>query len=228
MQDLRKKFSSSSISCHVAPSMLSCDFSNIEKEIKALEASDVQVIHWDVMDGHFVPNLTFGAPIISKCRKVTGTFFDVHLMIEEPEKYLKDFIKAGADLLTLHVESSNKIKECFELLDTQGVKKGITLRPGTPLEKIKPYLDQVDLVLVMTVEPGFGGQSFMEDQVKKINELYNLRSSENFKYLIEVDGGINNETAIKAKNADLFVAGSFVFKNSNYKDAIDQINRVKA
>ncbi len=210
----------------VAPSMLSCDFSNIKHELEAVDAAGADMIHWDVMDGHFVPNITFGAPVIEKTRKASKNFFDVHLMIDNPERYLKDFIDAGSDSITVHIESTKKIKECFKILDKAGVQKGITLKPGTKLLNIEPYLPEVDMVLVMTVEPGFGGQSFIKDQVKKVNKLYDLRLKSDYRYKIQVDGGVSDKTARLVKNADVLVAGSFVFKN-NYVQAIGKLKNAK-
>ncbi len=214
----------------IAPSMLSCDFSNIGQELSDVDAAGADMIHWDVMDGHFVPNITFGAPVISKTRKASKNFFDVHLMITHPEKYLEDFIKAGSDLITIHIESTDKIKECFEVLEKAGVQKGLSLRPGTPLEEIKPHLASLDMVLVMTVEPGFGGQSFMEDQIKKVEDLYSLRKEHGYKYKIEIDGGMSDKTAPLVSKADVLVAGSFVFKENGkegYASAIGKLKNAK-
>lgn len=210
----------------IAPSMLSCDFSQIGKELESIDQAGADMIHWDVMDGHFVPNITFGAPVISKVRKSSKNFFDVHLMINNPENFLDDFIKAGSDSITLHVESTDQMNECFDRLEKANVQKGITLRPGTDLSKILPYLARVDMVLVMTVEPGFGGQSFMEDQILKINELYEIREKNNYTYKIEVDGGVSDKTAPKVSRADVLVAGSYVFKN-DHVDAIGKLKNAK-
>lgn len=206
----------------VAPSILSADFANLEAEIKKVAAAGADWLHVDVMDGMFVPNLTIGMPVVESIRKVTTLPLDVHLMIEKPERYVEDFLKAGSDWLTLHVEATSQMADSLKLIRSKGKKAGITLRPRTSLKEIEPFLGLVDLVLVMTVEPGFGGQSFMHDQVKKIDELAALRKKNNYTYLIEVDGGINATTAKECKNADVFVAGNFVFKN-DYAESIRQL-----
>lgn len=210
----------------VAPSILSADFSKLGEEVKAIEAAGADWVHVDVMDGHFVPNLTIGAPVVKCLRPVTELPLDVHLMIDHPEKYIGDFVKAGSDYITIHFEATEQVKETLDMIKDAGVKAGISLRPGTPVEKIIPFLKQVDLVLVMTVEPGFGGQSFMHEQILKITELKKIREKESFNYLIEVDGGVKPETAQACIDADVLVAGSYVFKN-DYKLAINSLKEIK-
>ena len=203
----------------VAPSILSADFANLERDVKAVAAAGADWIHVDVMDGHFVPNLTIGAPVVKALKKISPLPLDVHLMIETPEKYIEDFVKAGSDYLTIHVESTKDPAAVLKRIRELGAKPGITLRPRTAIEDILPLLPLVDLVLVMTVEPGFGGQSFMHDQVAKITRLRAEMKTHRYKYLIEVDGGITADTAKVCHEADVFVAGSFVF-GRNYAEAI--------
>lgn len=203
----------------VAPSILSADFANLEKEIKAIAAAGADWVHVDVMDGRFVPNITIGIPVVKSLKKVSPLPLDVHLMIEEPERYVEDFIKAGSDYLTIHVESTKNPDEVLKRIRTLGAKAGITLRPRTALEDILPLLPLCDLVLVMTVEPGFGGQSFMHDQVIKITRLREEITRLKLNCLIEVDGGINADTAKICHQADVYVAGNYVF-SQDYAAAI--------
>ncbi|MFV3408823.1 ribulose-phosphate 3-epimerase [Bdellovibrio bacteriovorus] len=203
----------------VAPSILSADFANLEKEIKAVAQAGADWIHVDVMDGRFVPNITIGIPVVKALKKVSPLPLDVHLMIEEPERYVEEFVKAGSDYLTIHVESTKDAAGTLKRIRELGAKPGITLRPRTAVEEVLPLLPLCDLVLVMTVEPGFGGQSFMNDQVAKITRLRQEISSRNLSCLIEVDGGINAETAKICHEADVFVAGSYVF-GKEYGSAI--------
>ncbi len=207
----------------LAPSILSADFSNLGAEIDRVTQAGADWIHVDVMDGHFVPNLTIGMPVVKSIKPKCKIPLDVHLMIEKPERFIEEFIKAGADYLTLHVESTDKLEDALRKIKSLGCKAGVTLRPKTDLDRIKPFLGLVDLVLVMTVEPGFGGQSFMHEQMSKISELKNWRSQKFGNYLIEVDGGINAETSkvCVAAGADVLVAGNAVFNGerteANYK-----------
>lgn len=203
----------------VAPSILSADFANLEKEIQAVTQAGADWIHVDVMDGHFVPNITIGIPVIKSIKKVSPLPLDVHLMIDEPERYIEDFIKAGSDYLTIHIEATKDPVKSLQRIRELGAKAGITLRPGTSLDLVLPVLPLCDLVLVMTVEPGFGGQSFMADQIAKISRLRQEINSKQLSCLIEVDGGINAETAKLCHEADVFVAGSYVF-GRDYKAAI--------
>lgn len=211
----------------IAPSILSADFARLKEEISAVEKAGADWIHVDVMDGHFVPNLTIGAPVVKSLRRVTELPLDVHLMIEKPERYVKDFIEAGADYLTIHVESTADVGGTLQMIRDGKVKPGITLKPGTPVEKVLPYLSKVDLVLVMTVEPGFGGQSFMVEQVQKIGRLRAEIERLKLSTLIEVDGGINADTAKVVREADVLVAGNYVFKG-NYSENIAALKGAKA
>lgn len=197
----------------VAPSILSADFANLDRDIQAVTAAGADWLHVDVMDGHFVDNITIGVPVVESLKKVSKIPLDVHLMIENPEKYADAFIRAGADYLTFHVEASSDPEKLIEQIRANGAKPGITLRPRTDISKILPYVSLVDLVLVMTVEPGFGGQSFMMNQVVKIEQLRRLIDENKYSCLIEVDGGVNDQTVAHCAQADVLVAGSYVFKN---------------
>jgi ribulose-phosphate 3-epimerase len=201
----------------IAPSILSADFARLGEEIQDVEKNGCDVVHVDVMDGHFVPNLTIGPVVVKWIRKVTKLPVDVHLMIEHPEKYIEEFRKAGSDWITIHVEAQTQVKETLEMIRKSGAKAGISLRPKTPLSAIEPYLPLLDLVLIMSVEPGFGGQSFMPDMMDKVKTL---RSK--FKGLISVDGGVNADTAgvVKESGADILVAGTAVFGHKDRGQAI--------
>jgi len=203
----------------IAPSLLSASFGKLNDEIQDVERAGCDCIHVDVMDGHFVPNLTIGPIVVKGIRGATKLPLDVHLMITNPVKYIPDFIKAGSDWITFHVEVQDQVSEGIALIKKAGKKAGLSLRPGTPIESLKPYLEDLDLILVMSVEPGFGGQSFMPDMMPKIGALRKM----GFKNLISVDGGIDPVTAKQAlvQGADILVAGSAIFAKPNRAEAIE-------
>lgn len=204
----------------IAPSILSSDFANLGNEIKRIEQNGADWVHVDVMDGHFVPNLTIGAPVVKALKRVSSIPLDVHLMIDNPEKYIKDFALAGSAYITFHYEATKeKTVEVIDMIKSYGVKVGISIKPKTSVDEIKDYINKVDMVLVMTVEPGFGGQKFMTDCADKIKEI---RSYAEKNIIIEVDGGINAQTAQYCKNlgANALVAGNYVFTAENMKEAI--------
>lgn len=210
----------------IAPSILSADFANLQTDIERVEKGGADYIHVDVMDGQFVPNITFGSNVVQAIRPVTKLPLDVHLMIINPENYIADFAKAGSDIITVHVESTPHIHRAIQMIKDLDVKAGVVINPGTPIEMIKHVLPLVDQVLVMTVNPGFGGQSFITETVDKIAELAELRKVNDWTYQIEVDGGIVPETAkiCHEAGADVFVAGSFVY---SAEDPAAQINQLK-
>lgn len=207
---------------YVSPSILSADFANLERDIKRIEDGGADWVHVDVMDGHFVPNITIGVPVVASIRKVTKLPLDVHLMIENPEKYVEPFVKAGADILTFHYECGTDIKKTIDLIKSFGIKVGLSIKPKTTPDVVFPYLKDLDLLLVMTVEPGFGGQKFMQDCVDKI-PVIKEKAPENL--IIQVDGGINAETAriCTFYGANSLVAGNYIYKSADIKSAIKSL-----
>lgn len=212
----------------ISPSILSCDYGKIADELKDMENCGADYMHIDVMDGHFVPNLTLGAPVIKCIRKATDVPFDVHLMISEPLKYIDDFCDAGADIITFHTECESPIDETIDKILSHGVKASLTVKPKTPVEEIFPYLDRLSMVLVMTVEPGFGGQSFMEDMMEKVTALRKEIIRRGLECEIEVDGGINEKTVAvaAAAGADVFVSGNAIFSSGDRKATVEKFKKI--
>ena len=211
----------------ISPSILGGTFSNMEKIINSLDQSEAEYIHFDVMDGDFVPNLTFGPQFISNLRNQTKKVFDVHLMINRVSKFLDDYIKAGSDIITFHIEIEENLSELISKIKDKNIKAGIAIKPRTPWEEIKSLLHSIDQVIIMTVEPGFGGQSFMDSQIDKIKSISNYIKENNLSVDIEIDGGVNFETGkicIDA-GANILVAGSFLFKQENLLTATNELNK---
>ena len=211
----------------ISPSILGGSFSNMEKIISSLDQSEAEYIHFDVMDGDFVPNLTFGPQFISNLRNQTKKVFDVHLMINRVGKFLDDYIKAGSDIITFHIEIEENLSELISKIKDKNIKAGIAIKPRTPWEEIKSLLHSIDQVIIMTVEPGFGGQSFMDSQIDKIKSISNYIKENNLSVDIEIDGGVNFETGKICRNAgaNILVAGSFLFKQENLLTATNELNK---
>lgn len=209
----------------ILPSILSADFANLERDIKELESIGIDMFHIDVMDGNFVPNISFGFPIIESIRPKTDKVFDCHLMIANPENYVEQFCKVGCDMVSFHIEATNHADRVIQVIKNNGKKAGIVINPQTSIESIKYLLPKLDYVLIMTVNPGFGGQKFIPEMLEKIEELAKLREEKNYNFLIEVDGGINVETSkvCRDKGADLLVCGSFLFGASDKENILGEL-----
>lgn len=210
----------------IAPSMLQCDFGNLQREVALLEQAGAQVLHLDVMDGHFVPNLTYGPVLIERMRSLTGLPFDAHLMISNPERYIGDYVAAGCQLITVHVEAVPDPLPLLERIRSSGCAAGVALNPATPVSRLEPVLLQADLVLVMSVEPGFGGQAFQPECARKVAAIRRAAPQ----LLISIDGGIGPGTIAEAARAgaDVFVAGSAIFQSSDYRTALSQLRTAAA
>jgi len=209
----------------IAPSILSADFARLGEEVKNLEVSGADLVHIDVMDGMFVPNISFGIPVIKSIRNLTKLPFDVHLMIEEPARYVKDFVDAGADIITIHAEADKHLDRTINYIKSFGVKAAVALNPATPVSSIKHLIDSLDMVLIMSVNPGFGGQKYIKYASNKIQEVRDLANLYNPTLMIQVDGGIDENTIGEVVNAgaDVIVAGSAVFKNGDIEGNIKKL-----
>ncbi len=214
----------------LAPSILSADLSNLAQQISLVETSGADWIHCDIMDGHFVPNITFGPVVVKAAKKNTKLPIDVHLMIENPDYYLEDFSKAGADIISVHFEEVVHLNRTVNRIKELGAKAGVVINPSTPVSSIKDIAEYIDLLLIMSVNPGFGGQSFISNSERRINEAVELRKSLNAKFLIEVDGGLNKETirSVSKAGCDVFVAGSSIFKAEDIPAAITELKSLIA
>lgn len=214
----------------ISPSILSCDYSRMGEEFENMKKCGADWLHIDVMDGHFVPNITLGAPIVKCMRKCSDLVFDVHLMISDPQKYIPDFIKAGADVITFHIESDSPVEETIDLIRNSGCVASLSVKPGTPVEEVFPYLDKLGMVLVMTVEPGFGGQGFMADMMPKVAALREEIKRRGLDVDIQVDGGVSLKTVEQCAKAgaNVLVAGSAIFGSDDPKETISQMRSIAA
>ncbi|MEB6200824.1 ribulose-phosphate 3-epimerase [Mammaliicoccus fleurettii] len=209
----------------IAPSLLACDFAILKEEVTSVKKSGAEILHFDVMDGQFVPNISIGLPILESLRKVTDMTIDTHLMIENPEQMIDLFCEAGSDMVSVHYEATNHIHRAIQQIKSHNKLAGVVINPGTPVELLSQILVDVDFVLIMTVNPGFGGQGFIESTLDKITWLNQYRKDNNLNYEIEVDGGINDQTGklCKDQGADILVAGSYYFKHEDYKEPVRKL-----
>ena len=213
------------MSIKVSPSILAADFGNIERECNLIDKSDADWFHLDVMDGIFVPNISFGIPVVKAIRKMTSKPLDVHLMITEPERYIEKFIEIGSDIISFHIEATNKLEENINLIKSKNVKVGIAINPDTPIDSLIDVINKIDLVCLMGVFPGFAGQKFIRNTFDRLKELKKLIIDNNSKALIEVDGGVkaDNYMELKSLGADVLVAGSYIFKSKDYKEVVKKL-----
>ena len=211
----------------ILPSILSADFANLERDVRELEQIGIDMFHIDVMDGNFVPNISFGFPIIEAIRSKTDKIFDCHLMIARPEEYVERFCNAGCDMVSFHIEATNHADRVIQIIKNSGKKAGIVLNPQTPIESVKYLLPKLDYVLIMTVNPGFGGQKFISEMLEKIEELAKIREEKGYSFLIQVDGGVNVETSklCRDRGADLLVCGSFLFGTEDKEKILGELLR---
>ena len=209
----------------ISPSVLACDFSKLGEELESIHKAGAEMAHLDVMDGMFVTNISFGLPVIESVRKVSSIFFDVHLMIEKPERYIDRFIDAGADLVTFHIEATDDVKGCIDIIKKRGKAAAVSVKPGTPVEEVYPYLEMCDMILVMTVEPGYGGQALIPECIEKVRKLRAEIAKRGLDVDVQVDGGVNEKNAatLVEAGANVLVAGSAVFKYADRKAAIDAL-----
>lgn len=210
----------------IAPSILAADYANFASELKRIEETDAEYVHIDIMDGQFVPNISFGADVVASMRKHSKLVFDCHLMVVDPERYVEAYAQAGADIMTIHTECTKHIHGALQKIKAAGMKAGIVINPGTPVSALKPVLNLVDQVLIMTVNPGFGGQAFIPECLEKVEEVASLRETLGLTFDIEVDGGVDNKTiaACQKAGANIFVAGSYLFKAS---DLVSQVQTLR-